>query len=260
MGEPLRHWSTDRARPGEALSYWVEAICEGFLEMKADSPSPADFSASITQHPFGPIELNFADTTGQEVWRTPQAIAGSRKHTFYLLYMREGRLGAHQRGRDADLQTGDCVLIDSMEPYSFSFPDTNRCLSVQMPRDWLRNWIPEPERILATPFAANSGWGRTLASAAGNLAECDYDRLALPRGVVADQLGAFADAGTSFGATLMELRLNRARELLDDRRLVRVGIAEIAWRCGFREPSHFARRFRARYGAAPGDYRTTLHA
>jgi len=316
MGEPLRHWSTEQAKPGEALSYWVDAICEAFLEMKAESPSPEDFSASITQHPFGPVDLNFADTTSQKVWRTPQAIAGSRKHTYYLLYMREGGLHANQRGRDAIVQPGDCALIDSMEPYSFSFPGTNRCLSVQMPHEWLRNWIPEPEKILATPFAANSGWGRTLASAIGNLAECDYDTLALPRGVIADQLGAllalaagseitaatthrlallrqiratllerladpsldpqnvadahsisrrylhllFAGAGTSFGATLMEMRLDRAKQLLDDRRLARLGISEIAWRCGFREPSHFARRFRARYGAAPDAYRKTLHA
>ena len=316
MGVTERHWSTEQARPGEALSYWVEAICEAFLEMKADSPEPADFAASITQHPFGPIDINFADTTSQQVWRTPQAIAGSRKHTYYLLYMREGRLGARQRGREVPVLAGDCVLIDSMEPYSFSFPESNRCLSVQMPRDWLRNWIPEPEKIVATSFAANSGWGRTLASAAGNLAACDYDTLALPRAVVADQLGAllalaagneiagatthrhtlfhrirrtlferlsdpslgpqsvadahgiskrylhllFAGAGTSFGAELMELRLEQAKRHLDDRRLARIGIAELAWRCGFREPSHFARRFRARYGAAPGAYRKILHS
>jgi AraC-like DNA-binding protein len=316
MGETERHWSTKKARPGEALSYWVEAICEAFLEMKADSPEPSNFSASITQHPFGPIDLNFADTTSQQVWRTPQAIAGSRKHTYYLLYVREGRLGARQRGRDAAIEPGDCVLIDSMEPYSFSFPETNRCLSIQMPHDWLRNWIPEPEKIVATSFATNSGWGRTLASAAGNLAECDYDSMALPRGVVADQLGAllalaagnelagasthrhawlhrirktllerlsdpsldpqsvadlhgiskrylhllFAGAGTSFGAALIDLRLERAKQLLDDRRLARVGVAEIAWRCGFREPSHFARRFRARFGSAPDAYRKTLHS
>jgi AraC-like DNA-binding protein len=70
----------------------------------------------------------------------------------------------------------------------------------------------------------------------------------------------FAGAGTSFGAALMELRLEQAKRLLDDRRLARIGIAELAWRCGFREPSHFARRFRARYGGAPGAYRKILHS
>jgi len=316
MSEASRHWSTGEAPPGKALNYWIEAICEAFLEMKADSPSPENFSARITQHPFGTIDLNFADTTSQEVWRTPQAIGSSSKRAYYLLYMREGRLNARQRGREAATLPGDCVLIDSMEPYSFSFPETNRCLSVQMPHDWLRSWIPEPEKILARAFSATSPWGRTLASAVGNLAECDLDDLALPRSVVADQLGAllalvggrtpagatthrqallrrirrslgerigdpsldpgaiaaehgiskrylhllFADGGMSFGATLIELRLEHARRLLDDHRYSRLGIQEIAWRCGFSEPSHFARRFRARYGASPAAYRKSMHS
>ena len=34
-----------------------------------------------------------------------------------------------------------------------------------------------------------------------------------------------------------------------------LGIAEVAYRCGFNEPYHFARRFKARYGLTPGAYR-----
>jgi len=314
MTEAARHWSTGKARPGEALSYWVEAMCEAFLEMKADSPQPSGFSASITQHPFGPIDLNYADTTCQEVWRTKHAIAGSRKHTFYLLYMRAGRLKARQRGREALVQPGDCVLIDGMEPYSFSFPDTNRCLSVQMPEDWVHQWIKTPESATAISFSA-SGWGRRFARAVGDLAERDFDTLALPRASVADELGAllslaggrtetksahrevllqrirlnirermhdcaldaqsaaeasgisrrylhllFAEAGTSFGWTLMALRLERAKQFLSDPRFMNESVGEIASRCGFLEPSHFARRFRARFGAAPAAFRQSLRA
>jgi len=34
-----------------------------------------------------------------------------------------------------------------------------------------------------------------------------------------------------------------------------LGIAEVAYRCGFNEPYHFARRFKVRYGTTPGEYR-----
>lgn len=315
MGDVCRRWSTDDARPDEALSYWVEAMCEAFLEMKADSPEPANFSASIAQHPFGPIDLNYADTTCQEVWRTKHAIAGSRRHTFYLLYMRAGRLKASQRGREALVRPGDCVLIDGMEPYSFSFPETNRCLSVQMPEDWLRQWIGAPESATAISFSA-SGWGRRLTRTVGDLAERDFNELDLPRASIADHMGAllslaggydpsakathrktllrrirltmrecmeddaldpqtvadmngisrrylhllFAEMQTSFGSELMVLRLERARQYLSDPRFTAEGIVEIAARCGFREPSHFARRFRTRFGVAPAAFRRSLHA
>lgn len=65
----------------------------------------------------------------------------------------------------------------------------------------------------------------------------------------------FAGAGTTFGAELMRLRLEAARRLLEDRRCARLEIAEIAARCGFAEPSHFARRFRRAYGRSPQEHR-----
>jgi AraC-like DNA-binding protein len=315
MGEMQRVWSTGDAPPGKTLSYWIEAICEAFLEMKAASPRPAEFAARLVQRPFGPIDLNFADATVQEVWRTRQAVARSHKQNFYLLFMREGSLRIRQRGREAVIASGDCALVDSREPYSFSFPETHRCLSLQIPQNWLRLWLPSSEDAVAIPLSVYSPWGRTLASAISNLAKADLDTLALPNGVIADQLGAmlalaagcgapctthrqamlrrihetlrerlydpsldpetvataygiskrylhllFADAGTSFSATLIALRLEKAKSLLDDPRFARTGIAEIAWRCGFVEPSHFARRFRARYGEAPAAYRKTLHS
>jgi AraC-like DNA-binding protein len=51
----------------------------------------------------------------------------------------------------------------------------------------------------------------------------------------------------------------RAKALLEDRRFLRTSIADIAWRSGFSNPSHFARRFRQRFGIAPAQFRRTLH-
>jgi AraC family transcriptional activator of tynA and feaB len=65
----------------------------------------------------------------------------------------------------------------------------------------------------------------------------------------------FASAGTTFSQELYDCRLHRAQRLLGDKRFDGLGIAEIAWNCGFSEPSHFTRRFRERFGAAPSAYR-----
>lgn len=65
----------------------------------------------------------------------------------------------------------------------------------------------------------------------------------------------FARLGTTFSAELMSIRLERARQMLHDRRFDHVPVGEIAMRCGFTDPSHFARRFRMRFRAAPAAYR-----
>lgn len=68
----------------------------------------------------------------------------------------------------------------------------------------------------------------------------------------------FASAGTTFSQELYECRLHRAQRLLGDKRFDGLGIAEIAWNCGFSEPSHFTRRFRERFGSAPSAYRLNI--
>ena len=315
MTAPDGFWSTDHASPNTALSYWIEAICEAFLEMKADAERE-NFSAELTKFRFGPIDINYVDTDPQDVWRTRTAIARSRHNYFYLLYMCEGQMGVAQGGREAVVTRGDCVLVNSQEPYKFSLPVRNNCLSVQIPQAWLRGWLPHPEEATVTPLARHSPWGATLASALGNLHRGALDQIVIPYDVVADQIGsllalahgktsepltrhgaalhrrlirsieeqscdpntdpgtvasdlgiskrylhlAMAQSGTSFGAVLIEARLKRAKSLLDDARFTDISIADIAWRCGFQNPSHFARRFRSRFGAAPATYRKTLRS
>jgi AraC-like DNA-binding protein len=66
----------------------------------------------------------------------------------------------------------------------------------------------------------------------------------------------FANAGMTFCDTLMAIRLEQAQRMLADARYTDLPIGEIAARCGFNEPSHFARRFRERFGHSPTKYRT----
>ncbi len=96
MTAPEGFWSTDDARPGMALSYWIEAICEAFLEMKADADIE-NFSAHLAKLPFGPIDLNFVGTDPQEVWRTRAAIARSRQNFSICCTCRSG----HRASRNA---------------------------------------------------------------------------------------------------------------------------------------------------------------
>jgi AraC-like DNA-binding protein len=53
----------------------------------------------------------------------------------------------------------------------------------------------------------------------------------------------------------MAIRLERARQMLHDRRFAHLPVGEIAMRCGFTDPSHFARRFRMQFRAAPAAFR-----
>jgi len=54
---------------------------------------------------------------------------------------------------------------------------------------------------------------------------------------------------------VLELRLQKARAMLSDARNDRMKVSDIALACGFNEVSYFNRRFRARFGCSPTQYR-----
>ena len=67
----------------------------------------------------------------------------------------------------------------------------------------------------------------------------------------------FCNEGTTFCATLMRIRLENAAAMLRDERFATVSVVEIGWRCGFRDASHFSRRFREKFGRTPSAFRST---
>ena len=63
------------------------------------------------------------------------------------------------------------------------------------------------------------------------------------------------ETGASFTERVTELRLQKAREMLESPLYDRLKISEIALSCGFNQVSHFNRCFRARFAASPLQFR-----
>jgi AraC-like DNA-binding protein len=311
LERPARQrWSTADVDSRQALAYWVDTICKSFLEIDIDSPARDQFRARLDQSDLGPATLHLVEADAQTIRRTPARIAHSRYAAYFLLQLRAGQLHFQQYGRESCVETGDCILIDCNAPYRLECLGTTRSVALRFPRDWLRNWIPAPESLAGRPFRSGTGWSTALCAALANLDTDREQELALPEGVVAEQIAAllalaagpdihvsrgsdkllnrirrtirdrcheagltpgaiadahgiskrylhylFAQTDSTFGSELMRMRLDCAHRLLSDTRFAALTVSEVAARCGFLEPSHFARRFRKAHGAGPMEFR-----
>jgi AraC-like DNA-binding protein len=215
-----QRWSTSEVESRHAMAYWVDTICKSFLEIEIDSPARDQFRGRLDQSDFGPATLSVIEADTQIISRTPAGIAHSRYAAYFLLQLRAGQLRFQQHGRDCSIEVGDCVLVDCNAPYRLECVNTTRSVMMRFQRDWLRNWLPAPERLAARPLRAGAGWTAALSAA---LATLDTDRdqeLALPEGVVAEQIAALLalavgpDAQVSRGS---EKLLNRIRRTIRDR-------------------------------------------
>jgi AraC-like DNA-binding protein len=63
------------------------------------------------------------------------------------------------------------------------------------------------------------------------------------------------ESGSSFTERVLELRLQKARRMLESSQHDRRNVSEIALECGFNEPSYFNRCFRHRFGDTPTAFR-----
>jgi AraC-like DNA-binding protein len=294
----------------EALAYWVDTVCDQFLELEIDTPVRDRFHASLDQIDLGPATANFLEADTQQVRRTRAKIARMHTPMFMLMQLRAGQVRYHQLGHEVRVGPGECVLIDCTEPYELECPHPTRAVALRLPADWLRRWIAQPERHAAQLFNGG-GWSAALCAAVASLHISD--NVALPAGEIAETIATllklaigpepeaslqpptlfnqllrtlrnrlheadlspmavaaehgictrtvhyvFARACTTFVERLMELRLGRAREMLSDAHLFDLPVAEVAVRCGFSDPSHFARRFRRRFGQSPLQFRSSL--
>ncbi len=307
-----RHWSTNEVEPPQALSYWVDTVCDRFLELEIDAPVRDRFNARLDQVDLGPATANFLDADTQHVRRTRAKISSLHSPMFMLMQLRVGTVRFQQSGHEVRVGPGECVFIDGTEPYELECPHPTKAMALRLPADWLKGWIAQPERHAGQLFSAG-GWSAALCAAVANLDIDSCDTMALPREAIADPIATllklamgpepeaspqqpvlynelmstlrnrfqesdlsprivaadhgictrsvhyvFSRAHTTFVARLMELRLARAHEMLSDLHLLDLPVAEIAARSGFADPSHFARRFRRRFGQSPLQFRSTL--
>ncbi|MDM0013734.1 helix-turn-helix domain-containing protein [Variovorax sp. J22P168] len=186
----MRSWTTDAVAPRQRLDYWVDAICEGFLEMSATRAAEQPFESRLDSVAWGPVSVNRVRGSAQHVYRTRSAIARANAHYLYLLCKADSAWTAAQEDTGARLLPGDLVLVDSRQRYEFHFPRCADTVSLQLHPDWLATWLPDAGSLLGRRIDGQSGWGAALGAFARQLTPEMAVAPPLPCALLVDQLGA----------------------------------------------------------------------
>ncbi len=127
------------------------------------------------------------------------------------------------------------------------------------------NRCPRPRCSTSSRPSPGSGPGPRSGPPAAALAYVDahllepgltVERVAAAVGLSPRHLSrVLAEGGTTFQPHLRARRLEAARRLLLDPDAADLGVAQVARRCGFASPRHFATAFAAAYGEPPSEVR-----
>lgn len=304
-----RRWSTSSFDAPARMAGWNGIVAEHMTELNVTCEDPRSFAADWRQFALDPIELNFISAAPQLVRRTPQMVTRDGEPSYELVHMHRGSMVVREQGHEEFVAEGDFVLLRNAVPYEFECSESSMALTAHVTDSWLRQWLPDPHALRRVESQARMAWGGPLASLLLAISQRGLGDSALPRSVIADQVGSllhlvaggavrqpsrgreatrrrvrevlarrfaeadlspsdlagdvgislrylhtlFADRGTTFGAELIEMRLQSAAGQLRANRSS--SVSEIAFATGFADSSHFARRFRQRFGTSPSDWR-----
>jgi AraC-like DNA-binding protein len=219
MGKAVT-WSTQAVGAKTGLDHWNELIGTALLELQIASSEKRAFNGVVRWANLGCTNVHFVSAQAdQSGLRTRQAIARSGDQNFFLIQLHGGACAYKQRGREAELRAGDSVLVDSKEIFSFCAPLPTDVTVLRMPQAWLRAWMQTPEDAVARRIDGSAGWGRAVSATISSIDLDAVDELALPGGVVAEQIAALLTLVCSPKrpeSTSRRLLMNRIRQSMRD--------------------------------------------
>jgi AraC-like DNA-binding protein len=169
--------TTADVAPQERLAYWVDMICNTYVQLACDAPAPARFSGSILSHRLPGLDLSVVRSRAQCVMRTPRFIQRATDDCFIVSLQTQGTAVISQDGRDALLQPGDFTIYDSTRPYVLQFDDDFEEIVLKLRGEHVRSLVRNTEDLTATTVSGRSGAGHLLISMINTLRD-EADSLA----------------------------------------------------------------------------------
>ncbi len=164
-------WSTDIVEERDRLSYWIEAVCNTYVQLDCDTPDrTGPFRGEIAVEQLSTLGLSRVTASSQWVRRTPAKIARSSEDYFLVSIQTAGRGIVVQDGRSAVLAPGDFALYDSTRPYELGFHEDFQQYVLQMPGSVLRSRLRDTDKLTARRVCGNRGAGHLMISMIKSLA------------------------------------------------------------------------------------------
>ena len=131
--------STAAVEPSQRLAYWVDMVCDTYVELECDpSEGAAGIEGEIAADTLATLRLSRVTATAQHVRRTAAKVAASSDDYFLVSIQTEGLSMVSQDGRDARLAPGDFALYDSTRPYELRFEGPFQQFVLMLPGPTLR--------------------------------------------------------------------------------------------------------------------------
>lgn len=186
----MKIFSTAAISPHERLEYWQQLCSSQYTSIDITALDGRNFQGTLYSHSDGVVTFSQVSSSPGNIVRSEKHLGVDSAPRYQLFVYREGGGRCTQNGRRSSLGAGDFVLLDISRPYRFEFREFCSAVSINLPEDLLRAYVPQPESVLGLPMSGRRG----LELVASGMLLSLFDRLrageveavdrALARGIV----------------------------------------------------------------------------
>lgn len=122
---------------GSANQRWERVLRQCFYPVETSFLSHGSkYDGSISKRFVGDLCVSRMHSSGHRLHRTPRGIAREARNTVIFAIATRGSFSFHHLGREGFVQTGEAVLFNTAEPYSYTCSDdySNICFEISASR------------------------------------------------------------------------------------------------------------------------------
>jgi AraC-like DNA-binding protein len=156
----IEKFATESVAPGERLAFWNRLASETYAGTHIDSHSES-FLAEMWRWTLGDLVMIRPRCDAAVVHRWAKGGQGTEDRV--VLHLQHRTASRHyQRGREAELLSGDFSLLSAAEPYRLDLQGGHELLVVELPRAALVARLPDLDDRISRRIAGTSPSGRLL--------------------------------------------------------------------------------------------------
>lgn len=160
----VQRFDTEHLPTKDRFAYWADEFGKSVGYAALDSPERADFHQWLSIVDISSLRL--ARLRGSPVSSSaePGHIKDANLHPFQLMLKIGDGPSTIRQGNEAILETGDLVLINSLQKMRMQAHGAANSLLVGLPELLVARWLPDAEDAVARRLDGAKGWSSLLAA------------------------------------------------------------------------------------------------
>lgn len=158
-------WDIERRPADEQFDYWREVVCQAFVPLTPRRTTvTSGFPGRVESNPLGTVNRARLRSVPQAVAHGPREVGRGDGGYYFVNLQLAGRCLVRTSAGESLVRPGELTVVDTAQPYWFTFGENWRMLSYRIAHPALRSRLPSAGHGIGVSIDGTAGFGGVLTA------------------------------------------------------------------------------------------------